>query len=207
MRSGVSRIWFVALMALVLCSLEAGLRLGANSPDTRFTLPQFSLGYFWDTPLGWTGVVSGVPVNKDSVQFASLAGFFRDEPAVPVPLGDNVYTRFAGYPLLASVAAPLIGAYASFVLVNVLFWVAAAMATYALALRRTQSEVTAVLAALLVSTAPAFEALAGQALPYVASYSLFVLGLLLFDKARLFERTTPAKVALACGFGIGIGFV
>jgi hypothetical protein len=194
-------------MALVLCSLETGLRLGAASPDTRFTLPRFSLGYFWDTPLGWTGLISGVPVNKDSVQFASLAGFFRDEPAVPVPLEDNVYTRFAGYPLVASVAAPLIGAYASFVVVNVLFWVAAALATYALAVRRTQSEVTAVLAAMLVSTAPAFEALVGQALPYVASYSLFVLGLLLFDKTGLFERTTPARVALACGFVSGIGFV
>jgi hypothetical protein len=67
--------------------------------------------------------------------------------------------------------------------------------------------VVAVLAALLVSTAPAFEALAGQALPYVASYGLFVLGLLLFDTARLFDRTTPAKVALACGFVSGIGFV
>jgi hypothetical protein len=53
----------VAALALVVCSLETGLRLGANSPDTRFTLPRFSLGYFWDTPLGWTGVVDGVPVN------------------------------------------------------------------------------------------------------------------------------------------------
>jgi hypothetical protein len=194
-------------MALVVCSLETGLRLGAASPDTRFTLPQFSLGYFWDTPLGWTGLVSGVPVNKDSVQFASLAGFFRDEPAVPVPPEDNVYTRFAGYPLVASVLAPLVGAYASFVLVNVLFWVAATLATYALALRRTRSQITAVLAALLVSTAPAFAALAGQALPYVASYSLFVLGLLLFDRARLFERTTPLSVVLACGFVSGIGFL
>src|SRR5207248_5494795 len=79
------RIWLAALLALVVCSLESGLRLGASSPDTRFTLPQFSLGYFWDTPLGWTGVVDGVPVNKDSVQFASLAGFFRAEPAVAVP--------------------------------------------------------------------------------------------------------------------------
>src|SRR6266852_3113405 len=95
--------WVIALMALAICGLEAGLRLGANSPDTRFTLPQFSLGYFWDTPLGWTGVVSGVPVNKDSVQFASLASFFRDEPTAPVPLEDNVYTRFAGYALLGSV--------------------------------------------------------------------------------------------------------
>ena len=121
----------VALVALVVCSVETGLRLGASSPDTRYTLPQYSLGYFWDTPLGWTGLVGGVPVNEDSVQFASLAGFFRDEPAVPVPLEDNVYTRFAGYALVGSVLAPLIGAYASFVLINVLFWMAAALATYA----------------------------------------------------------------------------
>src|SRR6202022_3443893 len=131
----MSRLWFVGLMALVICSLETGLRLGAASPDTRFTLPQFSLGYFWDTPLGWTGLVGGGPVNKESAQFASLAGFFPDEPAVSVPLEDNVYTRFAGYALLGSILAPLLGAYASFVLVNVLLWVAAALATYALAVR------------------------------------------------------------------------
>src|SRR5260221_9756733 len=172
------RTWVIALMALGICSLETGLRLGPESPDTRFTLPQYSLGYFWDTPLGWTGLVSGVPVNKDSVQFASLASFFRDEPTAPVPLGDNVYTRFAGYALVGSVLAPLVGAYSSFVLINVLFWVGAAVATYALAVRFTGSTTTAILAALLLSTAPAFEPLAGQALPYVPPYSLFVIGLL-----------------------------
>ena len=139
----LGQLWVIGLVALAICSFEAGLRLGANSPDTRFTLPQYSLGYFWDTPLGWTGVVSGVPVNKDSVQFASLASFFRDEPFAPVPLEDNVYTRFAGYALIGSFLAPLVGAYASFVLVNVLFWVAAAVATYALAVRFTGSRTTA----------------------------------------------------------------
>src|SRR5207248_1496664 len=63
----------------------------------------------------------------------------------------------------------------------------------------TREHLVAVLAALLVATAPVFEALAGQALPYVASYGLFVLGLLLFDHMRLFERTTSASTALACG--------
>src|ERR1700736_959934 len=155
------RMWVIALMALAICCLETAPRLGPDSPDTRFTLPQFSLGYFWDTPLGWTGLVSGVPVNKDSVQFASLASFFRDEPTTPVPLEDNVYTRFAGYALIGSVLAPLVGAYSSFVLINVLFWLAAVVATYALAVRFTGSGTTPVLAALLVSTAPAFEALVG----------------------------------------------
>jgi hypothetical protein len=207
MALGVRRIWVLGLAVLAICSVETGLRLGAASPDTRFTLPQYSLGYFWDTPLGWTGLVSGVPVNKDSVQFASLAGFFRDEPAVPVPLEDNVYTRFGGYPLVGSVLAPLFGAYASFVLVNVVFWVAAALATYGLAVRFTGSTLVAVLAALLVSTAPAFEALAGQALPYVASYSLFVLSLLLFDRLRVFDRDTAARVAIGAGLAGGIGFL
>jgi hypothetical protein len=200
-------VWLVAALALLVCTLETGLRLGANSPDTRYTLPQFSLGYFWDTPLGWTGVVNGVPVNKDSVQFASLAGFFRDEAAVAVPPEDNVYVRFAGYSLLGSSLAPLVGAYMSFVIVNVLFWIAAALATCMLAVRFTRDRLVGVLAGLLVATAPGFEALAGQALPYVASYSLFVLGLLLFDQLRLFERDTSATTALACGLIGGIGFV
>jgi hypothetical protein len=200
-------LWVALAIALVVCTLETGLRLGASSPDTRYTLPQFGLGYFWDTPLGWTGVVDGVPVNKDSVQFASLAGFFRDEPAVPVPPEDNVYVRFAGYSLVGSILAPLIGAYASFVLINVSFWVAAVLATYLLALRLTRDRTTGVLAAVLVATAPAFEALAGQALPYVASYSLFVLSLLLFDRAAVFERGTPYATALACGLVSGLGFL
>jgi hypothetical protein len=200
-------IWLLLAIALVVCTLETGLRLGASSPDTRYTLPQFSLGYFWGTPLGWTGVVDGVPVNKDSVQFASLAGFFRDEPAVPVPTEDNVYVRFAGYSLVGSILAPVFGAYASFVLINVVFWVAATLATYLLALRFTGDRAIGWLATLLVATAPAFEALAGQALPYVASYSLFVLSLLLFDRARLFERDTPYSTALACGLVSGLGFL
>ena len=200
-------LWAVAALVLAVCCTEAGLRLGASSPDTRFTLPQYSLGYFWDTPLGWTGVLDGAPVNKDSVQFASLAGFFRDEPAVPVPPEDNVYVRFAGYALVGSVFAPLIGSYGSFVLVNVLFWVAAALATYALARRLVRDDFAAVLAALLVATAPAFEALAGQALPYVASYSLFVLALLLFDQLKLFENKTNWRTAAVAGLVGGIGFL
>src|SRR5205814_1875488 len=60
---------------------------------------------------------------------------------------------------------------------------------------------------LLVASDPAFEALAGQALPYVASYGLFVLGLLLFDRARVFERNTSHLTALACGLVGGIGFL
>jgi hypothetical protein len=108
---------------------------------------------------------------------------------------------------VGSVLAPLVGAYASFVLVNVLFWAAAALATYALAVRFTRNEAVGLLSALMVATAPAFEALAGQALPYVASYSLFILGLLLFERASLFDRATSQKTALACGLASGVGFL
>src|SRR4029077_2430489 len=91
--------------------------------------------------------------------------------------------------------------------VNVAFWIAGALATYALALRKTSSQPTAVLAAILVATAPAFAALAGQPLPYVASYGLFALGLLLFEHVGLFERATKPGVALTVGFVTGLGFL
>src|SRR5438105_1127235 len=65
----------------------------------------------------------------------------------------------------------------------------------------------AVLAALLVGTAPAFGALSGQALPYVASYGLFVLALLLFEQVRLFEGGTSLGVAAASGLVGGLGFL
>ena len=199
-------LWSVAAVALVVCSLETCLRLGANAPDTRFTLPQFSLGYFWGTPLGWTGLVGGVPVNRDSVEFSSLVGFFRDQ-AVPVPPADNVYVRFSGYALTGAMLAPIVGQYGGFVLANVAFWIAAVVATFALAMRKTASAPVALLSAVLVATAPAFAALAGQALPYVASYSLFVLALLLFDHLEVFERETPPLTLALAGFIAGIGFL
>src|SRR5262249_44915473 len=129
----------VVLGCGLLCTAETALRLGAGSPDTRFTLPQFGLGYYWGTPLGWAGLVAGVPVNKDSVQFTSLAGFFRDAAHVAVPPQDNVYVRFAGYSLLGSTLAPVLGEYAAFVLTNLAFWLAAAWATYLLGVRKTGS--------------------------------------------------------------------
>ena len=199
---GQRGLWLVLALALVLCTLETGLRLGASSPDTRYTLPRFSLGYFWDTPLGWTGVIDGVPVNRDSVQFASLASFLHGQ-ASPVPPEDNVYVRFAGYSLVGSTLAPVVGTYASFVLLNVVLWAAGALATFVLAARHVGSRSVAVAAAVLVSTAPAFAALAGQALPYVASYALFVLGLLLFDQVRLFEPETGLRTAALAGLAVG----
>jgi hypothetical protein len=141
------------------------------------------------------------------VQFSSLADFLRGQRAIPVPPEDNVYVRFAAYPLVGSALAPIVGTYASFVLVNVAFWAAGALATYKLALRLVQSHLAAVLAVVLVSTAPAFAALAGQALPYVASYATFALALLLFEHVGLFEGTVSNRVALACGLVGGLGFL
>ena len=152
-------------------------------------------------------MVGGAPVNRDAVHFSSLAGFLRDEAAVPVPPADNVYVRFAAYPLLGSVLAPLVGSYVGFVAINVLFWAGASVATYALALSRLRSSIGALLAAVLVASAPAFAALAGQPLPYVTSYSLFALGLWLFDHVRLFERNTSSRVALAGGVLAGLSFL
>src|SRR4029453_8775494 len=79
----------LALLALA-CAIETIPRLGANSPFHRFVLPASGLEYFWETPLGWTGLVDGTPVNRDSVQFEALASFLRDSPRAVVPLEDNV---------------------------------------------------------------------------------------------------------------------
>jgi hypothetical protein len=201
-------VWLGVLAAFgLVCALETALRLGAASPDTRFTLPQFSLGYFWGTPLGWTGLVDGVAVNRDSVQFASLAGFFRDAAHVPVPPQDNVYVRFAGYSLLGSSLAPVLGDYWAFVVTNVGLWVAAVWATYVLGVRKTGSGLVGVFAAGLVATAPAFEALAGQALPYVSSYALFALGLLLLDQARALDGDQSLGRLALVGFGAGVSLL
>lgn len=191
----------VALAALVL--LETGLRLGERSPFYRFNLPQFGVGYFWETPLGYTGYVDGQPVNQDSLAFDSLAGFLRGDPSLPVALDSNVYTRLAGYSLLGTALAPLVGRYAGFVLANLLLWLAGLAATYALGLRRTGSPLVAGLAAALVATAPVFSATVGQALPYVASYSLFAVGVWFTERVGLFRRDVPLATIVLTALAVG----
>ncbi|MBV9359111.1 MAG: hypothetical protein JO023_26685, partial [Chloroflexi bacterium] len=56
--------WMVALGLALACILETLPRLSDRSPDTRYTLPQYGLGYFWDSPLGWSGVLDGALVNR-----------------------------------------------------------------------------------------------------------------------------------------------
>jgi len=201
--SRATRLAVLALLVVALCLVEGGLRLGARSPDTRSTLPAYSLGYFWDTPLGWTGVLDGTPINRDSSQFASLAAFLRGDADLFIPLNENVYTRFTGYALLGGALAPFLGVYLGFVACNVALWIAAALATYALAVRRTGSAWVGTLAAILVATAPAFGALAGQALPYVASYSFFAIGLWYCDRVGLFDGGVPAATAGLAGLAVG----
>jgi hypothetical protein len=193
----------LGLALAALCVLETITRLGAASPDTRYTLPQYSLGYFWDSPLGWTGVLDGTPVNRDSSQFESLAAWLRGDPTPLVPLSENVYTRFTAYALVGGLPAPVTGPYLGFVVVNVALWVLATLATRALALRRTGSPLVAALAAVLVATAPAFAALVGQALPYGASYALFVCGLWYCERIGLFSGNARWSISLLAGLAVG----
>jgi hypothetical protein len=118
-----------------------------------------------------------------------------------------VYVRFAGYSLLGSSLAPLLGDYASFVVTNVLFWLAGVWATCLLGARKTGSPLIGALAAGMVATAPAFEALVGQSLPYVSSYGLFALGLLLLDQARAFDATRRLGSLALVGFGTGVSLL
>ena len=203
------RRWIVVTLVLVavLCCVESATRLGENAPFYRYTLPRYGLGYFWGTPLGWGGFTDGVAVNRDSLAFDALASFLRGETALAVPLDGNTYTRLTGYSLLGTLPAPLVGRYLGFVVANVAFWIAGAMATYALAVRHTGSRLVAVLAAVLVATAPAYEALVGQALPYVVSYSLFAIGVWYCERAGLFERRATLARAALVGFAAGSSFL
>ena len=100
--------------------------------------------------------------------------------------------------LVATGAVLLVGAFGP---------LAAAWATYVLGTRKTGSPLVGALAAGLVSTAPAFGALAGQALPYVTSYSLFALGLLLLDQTRVLDAARPVRTLALVGFGAGVSLL
>ncbi len=192
----------VALVAL-LCTTETAVRLGADSPFLKYTRPTYGMGYFWDTPRGWEAFLDRVPINRDGLGFVAIAGFLRDDPSLSWQMAANPYTRLAGYSLVGVSLTPLLPQYASFVVVNALAWIAGALATYALAVRRTRSELVGVAAAALAATAPAFSALVGQPLPYVASYGLFAVGLWYCERVRLFSRVTPRSTVGLAGLVVG----
>ncbi|MBV9357867.1 MAG: hypothetical protein JO023_20340 [Chloroflexi bacterium] len=195
--------WLVLLGLALVCLAETLPRLSERSPDTRYTLPQYSLGYFWDSPLGWSGLLDGALVNRDSSQFDSLAGWLRGDPNPLIPLNANVYTRFAGYAALGGAPGGLLGDYPGFVLVNLALWLAASLATYGLGLKRTGSTLIAGLAGLLVATAPLFSAFVGQGLPYVAAYALFAIGVWYCERIGLFTRAVSILTSAASGFAVG----
>ena len=103
---------------------------------------------FWD----------GIPVNGDAMSFLHLTRFMQGQRG---PEGTGIYDRRAGYSYLGALASLLMGHYHSFVALNALAWLGAALAMYWLGGRLLGSRLAAWTAGTLTATGQGFSFMVG----------------------------------------------
>ncbi|GEM_PF-6161914 len=198
--------WKAALGASVVWILLSGLQLGSHSAFTYGMLPQHHpKGAYWGTAEGYTATVDGVLVNRESLQMSSLAEWFRTGSRnLPVPLGDLIYVRFAGYSLLMSAFAPWLGLYGAGVAINMVLWMLAIWCGMDLVWRWFHSTTAAALMGAWMATAPIAGVTVGQLLPYLPSFALWMIGIWAIDRWGVCERDVSWRAAV--GFGLFSAF-
>lgn len=147
------RHWLPVLLFTVLVGAQSVARTGDfggfvdSTKPARLTFQTFTTadGYviFWD----------GIPVNGDAMSFLYLTRFMQGQGG---PGGTGIYDRRAGYSYLGALTSLLMGHYRSFVALNALAWLAAALAMYWLGGRLLGSRVAAWTAGTLTATGHGF---------------------------------------------------
>ena len=143
-----------ALLLVILIGIQTAARTGDFSGYVASTKPTQNwrlLGYL---PLeGYVRYWGSVPVHGDAESFLALTRFMQGQLD---PEGTGIYDRRAGYAWLGALISPLCGYYRSFVALNALAWLGAALAMYWLAGRFLGSRLGAWLAGVLTATGYGF---------------------------------------------------
>ncbi len=152
------RHWLPLLLFAVLIGTQTVARTGDfggfvdSTKPARFTFQAFTTAdgfvIFWD----------GIPVNGDATPFLALTRFMQGQEG---PRGTGIYDRRAGYSYLGALASLLAGHYHSFVALNALAWLGAALAMYWLGGRLTGNRLAAWTAGTLTATGQGFSFMVG----------------------------------------------
>jgi hypothetical protein len=155
-----------ALLAAVVAALTL-THLDDRSPHLYLTTPPFPNGPGSGAD-GYAFWLEGHPTFMESWQFtvqaALYAGASEDRTT-------GLADARAGYAYLLALLALPLGYFWGAVLLNAVFWLAAALATWDVARRLLPAEPIAFGAALLVAGGQGFVALAGTPMSYVAGYA------------------------------------
>lgn len=153
-----ARLWLPLLLFAVLIGAQTAARTGEFGGFVDSTKPARRPGQTFTTADGYVRFWDGVPVNGDALSFLALTRFMQGQRGSE---GTGIYDRRAGYSYLGALTSLLIGHYQSFVALNALAWLGAALAMYWLGGRLLGNRLAAWTAGTLTATGQGFSFMVG----------------------------------------------
>ena len=153
-----ARHWLPLLLFAVLIGAQTAARTGDFGGFVDSTKPVRIPNHIFATADGFIIFWDGVPVNGDALYFLTLTRFMQGQQG---PRGTGIYDRRAGYSYLGALASLLMGHYRSFVALNALAWLGAALAMYWLGGRLLGTRLAAWTAGTLTATGQGFSFMVG----------------------------------------------
>ena len=152
------RHWLPVLLFVVLIGAQTTARTGEFGGFVDSTKPARRHGQTFTTADGYVVFWDGIPVNGDAEGFLELTRFMQGQRGSE---GTGIYDRRAGYSYLGALASLLMDHYRSFVALNALAWLGAALTMYWLAWRMLGSRLAAWTAGTLTATGQGFSFMVG----------------------------------------------
>ena len=153
-----ARHWLPLLLFAVLIGAQTTARTGDFSGFVDSTKPAQWSRQAFTTADGYILFWDGIPVQGDATSFLYLTRFMQGQGG---PGGTGIYDRRAGYSYLGTLATLLMGHYRSFVALNALAWLGAALAMYWLGGRLLGNRLAAWTAGTLTATGQGFSYMVG----------------------------------------------
>ena len=155
---GRLRHWLPVILFALLIGAQTVARTGDFAGFVDSTKPVRIPGQTFTTADGYVLFWDGIPVNGDATSFLFLTRFMQGQQG---PEGTGIYDLRAGYAYVGALASLLLGHYRTFVALNALAWLGAALSMYWLGERLLNSRLAAWTAGTLTATGQGFSFMVG----------------------------------------------
>ncbi|HEY5998752.1 MAG TPA: hypothetical protein VI078_05545 [bacterium] len=184
---------FLAAAALLACLSGRG----DNSAWIKMTSP-VERTHASNPLIGYAYTLGGEPVHKENLSFASQVLFFRGADQGQRVQFDLYYQR-AFVSFVAACLFPFLDAWTALLLVNLLAWGLAALATWALIRAMGGGGRAAFLGVVLCAGGMGFVSHVGDLSAHLAAFALYYLGVYALVALEAHARDLPLRTHLALG--------
>ena len=174
--------WLPLIFFTVLIGAQTVARTGDFAGAVDSTKPARSLSQTFTTADGYVLFWDGIPINGDARSFLALTRFLQGQQE---PTDTGIYDRRAGYAYVGALASLPLGHYRSFIALNAVAWLGAALAMYWLGGRLLGSRLAAWLAGTLTATGQGFSFMVGTPISTLLGFASVAMVLAFVEWAGL----------------------